>query len=253
MERANIPAKNAMEAAAKQVAILRDIAAHPASSNWNNQEALMVSSNFNPKTAAILSLVAQCLEKGEQCLIVCARLGQSSFLQRKLAEAGVRVARIDSSLPPEQHTAQANLFKQKKADVMLMGIKCAQAHSFPQCWNLIIGSLEYSFGSFEQAVGRVYRVTTPQPVNIWCVLHQNSIEEIMFDTVATKGDAATICLQGRRIPRDFKPTDLSEVLAINFEKFTSGEISGLPSEETCEAQWPALRKSLQLAMNRLAA
>lgn len=253
MERANIPAKDAREAAGKQAAILRDLTAHPASSSWNNIESLLVTSNFNPKTAAILSLVAQRLEKGEQCVIVCARLGQSSALQRKLVEAGVRVARIDSTLSPDQHTAQANLFKQKKADVMLMGIKCANAHSFPQCWNLIIGSLEYTYGSFEQAVGRVYRVTTPNAVNIWCVLHRNSIEEIMFDTVATKGDAATICLQGRRVPRDYKPTDLSEVLAINFEQFMKGEIAGLPDEAECEAQWPAIKKALQLAMNPLAA
>lgn len=130
---------------------------------------------------------------------------------------------------------------------MLMGIKCAQAHSFVQCQDLIIGSLEYTFGSFEQAVGRVYRVTTPNAVNIWCVLHQNSIEEIMFDAVATKGDAATICLRGQRIPRDFKPLDVGEILAENFLRFQEGGASGLPDESATAESWPELARQLHLA------
>jgi len=47
---------------------------------------------------------------------------------------------------------------------------------------------------------------------VWCVLNRGTVEEVMFDTVATKQDAADLCLRGRRLPRDYQPMDLSEVL-----------------------------------------
>lgn len=247
MNRANIPEKNPKVRAAKQVAILRDLCAAPASSDWNRVMDKLVRSNFNPKQAAILQKVADILSGGEQCVIVSARLKQSAYIERRLTEAGVPVARIDSSLPPARHTEQANLFKRGRAAVMLMGIKCAQAHSFDQCPHLIVASLEYSFGSFEQASGRIDRVTSRRPMHIWCVLHQNSIEEIMFDVVATKGDAATICLRGQRVPRDFKSTDLGEILAQNFTAFTAGQ-TPVVDESAVEAGWPALRVALTRAL-----
>jgi superfamily II DNA or RNA helicase len=248
MERSHIPEQNPMRRAAKQVAILRDLCAAPASSDWNRVMDRLVRSNFNPKTAAILQKTADILQAGDQTVIVSSRLKQTAYLERRLTEAGVPVARIDSSLPPERHTEQANLFKSGRAAVMLMGIKCAQAHSFDRCPNLIVASLEYSFGSFEQASGRIDRVTSKRPMNIWCVLHQNSIEEIMFDVVATKGDAATICLRGQRVPRDFKPVDLGDILARNFSAFTSFKSSSLPDESTIEAGWPKLCAALRTAV-----
>jgi superfamily II DNA or RNA helicase/predicted RNA methylase len=248
MNRANVPGKNAMIVAAVQVAILRDLCASPGLSDWNNGvESLRVRSNFNPKTAAILSLVCEMMERGEQFVIVCARVKQSAYLQARLAEVGIVVSRIDSSIPPERHTEQANLFKQQRTPGLLMGIKCAQAHSFDRCPNLIVGSLEYSFGSFEQASGRIDRVTSKLPPHIWCVLHTNTIEEIMFDIVATKGDAATICLRGQRVPRNFVPADLGDVLAKNFALLQGADTKDLPEESTTEAGWPALARRLRAA------
>lgn len=217
MNRANVPGKNAMVKAATQVTVLRDLCAAPATSQWNKFGQMR--SNFNPKAAAILSLIRDIIARGEQVVVVGARLNQTNYIAGRLNDAGVPYARIDSTFTPDRHTQQANLFKQKRVPVMFMGIKCAQAHSFDQCPNEIVQSLEYSYGSFDQASGRIDRVTSKRPMNIYCVLHRNSIEEIMFDIVATKGDAATICLRGERMPRNYKSTDLGEVLAKNFETF----------------------------------
>jgi hypothetical protein len=106
---------------------------------------------------------------------------------------------------------------------------------------MIIGSLEYSFGSLEQARGRVDRVNSKRPATIYCVLHKHSIEEVMFDVVATKQDSATICLRGQRVPRQFKPVDLSEVLATSITNFKQ---DGAQEEAECEKLWPTLRQSM---------
>jgi hypothetical protein len=94
----------------------------------------------------------------------------------------------------------------------------------------------------------VWRVTSlggwqpngPRKVCVWCVLHQGTIEETMFDVVATKEDAATICLLGRRVPRAFKPVDMEEILALSYSKLRNWK-----SEAECETQWPAMCEALR--------
>jgi hypothetical protein len=63
----------------------------------------------------------------------------------------------------------------------------------------------------------------------------------MFDTVATKDDAATIVLRGERVPRNFKPVDASEVLAMAITNFTNVSVG----ESQCQSQWPALRAAFK--------
>jgi hypothetical protein len=237
-----------------------------------------VPSNYNPKTIAILELVRDILERGEQVLIVCARVGQTDELERRLTEAfnlvaGMRsvasltssrdpmervptvptqIARIDSTMPPDRQSAESARFKRGEARVLLMGIKCAKAFSYESCPNAIIGSLEYSYGSLHQAKGRVWRVNSVKPVTIYCVLHKATIEETMFDIVSTKQDAATICLHGQRVPRDFQPVDLNKVLAQSRLVTEGTDLTRLENELDRERTWPALRLAIARAIQPLA-
>lgn len=234
--------KSALTIAQVQVSRLRGICASPASLDYTRK---LCRSNFNPKLSMILELIRECFLKGEQVVCVSARVEQSTAIARRLEEAGIPFARIDSTLAPEDHTAEANRFKAGVARVMLMGIKCAQGHSFHKCPNLIVGSLEWTYGSLHQAQGRVWRLNSIYPVKVWVVLHKNSIEELLFDRVAVKQDAATLCLHGKRIPRDYKALDPSEVLAEHIVSYHhEGE---LLSESDCEMQWPELRHRLALS------
>ena len=244
LDRANIPATNPLVRARKQTAWLRNICADPAGFRHGGPK---VYSNMNPKVIAILELTRDILAKGEQVIIINSRIGLTSTLHEKLCESGVSIARIDSTLPADQHSAQANLFKSGKAQVLLLGIKCAAAYSFDDCKNLIIGSLEYAFGNYHQAIGRIDRITNKTVKNIWCVLHKNSLEELMWEVVALKGDAATICLRGQRVPRTFIPVDASEVLAKAIERFS---LDGSVAESNCEKEWPKLREKIILANKR---
>jgi hypothetical protein len=185
-------------------------------------------------------LARDIIAKGDPFVIVCARKGQTDTLYRALKEAGVLLSRIDSTVSAEQHSHQSNLFKAHKTQGLLLGMRCANSYSFSECPYMIIGSLEYSWGSLAQARGRVDRVNSKRPATIYCVLHKHSLEETIFDVVGTKSDAASICLQGRRVPRNFKPLDLSEVLAMSITGFKSESVD----ESDCEAQWPKLRQSI---------
>ncbi len=240
MNRANIPCNNALVRARKQLAYLRGICADPAGFEHGGPR---VYSNFSPKTVAVMELAGRILARGEQVVIVASRTGQNDTYERLLAEAIGRdkIARIDSTQSASHHAGQADKFKRGHARVLLMGIKCAKAYSFDNCSNLIVASLEYSYGSLHQAKGRVWRVNSKRPVTVYCVLHKGTIEEVMFDVVATKQDAATICLHGQRIPREFKPLDLTEVLADHLTTLPVQE----RDERECEREWPRLRTVIE--------
>jgi superfamily II DNA or RNA helicase len=239
MNRGNINCKNAMVRARKQITYLRNICADPMGFNHGGPDTPKVTSNFNPKTIAMLELARDITSKGDQFVVICSRKGQTDTIHAAFRDAGLLCSRIDSTIPAEQHSYQANLFKSHKTQALMMGIKCASAHSFHECAYMIVGSLEYSWGSLDQARGRVDRVNSMRPATVYCVLHKHSIEEVMFDVVATKQDAATICLRGQRVPREFKPVDLGEVLATSIINFKTESVE----ESECEKQWPKLRSS----------
>lgn len=227
-----------------QIEWLRTICTDPtyASSRATDAFAPEVNDPFNPKIAAIMELTANALHSGEQVVIVNARKGITNVIHDLLEEAGVPVSRIDSSERSGNHAEESNLFKRGNTRVMLMGIKCAVGHSYAQCKNLIIGSLEYSPGPFEQAKGRVDRLTSKE-ARIYCILCRNSIEEVMFDTVAMKDDASKIILRGQRVPRDFVPVDMSEVLMDSIIAWNGHDENTIPEAE-CGAQWEALKERM---------
>tara|TARA_B100000497_G_C7530659_1_gene321842 strand:- start:34 stop:825 length:792 start_codon:yes stop_codon:yes gene_type:complete len=247
MDRANINQRNAMVKAAVQSAYLRNVCCDPATCEQNGDGKTtgitpVVQSNFNPKLVSILELVTEILARKEQVVVVSSRKGFTQEVANRLTLAKVPYSRIDSATPTKNHTYESSKFKNGTTPVMLMGIKCAEGHSYDNCSNLIISSLEYSYGVFNQAQGRVDRLLS-KGSKIYCVLHKASIEEVMFDNVATKGDSAAICLEGKRVPRLWKPADISEVLADSITAFDSATTE---DEATCENKWEILRKKLEI-------
>ena len=248
-----------MTRAGIQIGILRSICAEPMTSKYNGAGSAKhhcspcehkVTSPYNPKLQTILSLCRDFFDEGRQVVIVNSRIGLTDCIAERLEQCGIPYSRIDSTGKANQAAAQAANFKSGKSRVMLMGIKCAQAYSFGQCDRLIIGSLEYSYGSFEQAKGRIDRITS-RTSKIYCILVKASIEETVFDSVATKQDSAAICLQGKRVPRSFKPVDMGELLAVSMRSFrgdprdpNSGAAAQFIDELEQLKQWTVLRAEL---------
>jgi len=248
LDGSNVPAKNAWQRAGIQITYLREIAAAPATVKFGGPAVL---SRFNPKIVACLELVAEMLDRGEQVVIVSSRIEQTNAVHDLLGEAIGRekISRIDSEVGAKHAAHQSQLFKSGKTRVHLMGIKCAAGHSYSHCPNEIILSIEFSYGPFHQAKGRIDRVNSAQPAKIYVILHKDSIEESMYDRCATKQDAATICLHGKRIPRDFQPIDVGDVLAQHVEDKTSDRHNSLTDdtdqESDLEDAWPELMERIR--------
>ena len=247
MDPNKIKCKNAWQRAGIQISHLREIAAAPAHVKFGGPT---VTSNLTPKIITGLELIAECLERREQVVCISSRIALTDTLQRYLTEAiGTQyISRIDSKTGAKNAQDQSNRFKRKQTWINLMGIKCAAGHSYHRCPNEIIFSIEYSYGPFHQAKGRIDRVNSEKPGRIYCLLHEGSIEETMFERCATKEDAARICLHGERLPRDFKPLDMGEILASHLETKVGHKTI---DQEACHQAWPALKERLQKAMNNI--
>jgi SNF2 family DNA or RNA helicase len=224
-----------------QMSYLRGICAEPATVQYEDENRPYVSTNCNPKLIAIMDTIMKCVREGEQVVHVSSRINMTNEIANRLEECGITYSRIDGTV--KEHATESTQFKQGKTQVMLMGIKCAQSYSFQQCSNLVIGSLEWSYGTFSQAKGRVWRLNSPKPVSIYVILHKDSIEEFMFDKLANKEDAATVCLRGERVERDVVSMDTNELLAehiANMEDYDRGE----PFELDMEDSWLAMQEKL---------
>ena len=224
-----------------QMTYLRGICADPAGVEYEDENRPLVSSNCNPKLIAIMDTILKCVAKGEQVVHVAARINQSDEIANRLDACGITYSRIDGTVT--DHAFEAGAFKSGATQVMLMGIKCAQSYSFGQCSNLVIGSLEWSYGTFSQAKGRVWRLNSPRPVKIYVILHHDSIEEHMFDKLANKEDAATICLRGERVDTDVVSMDTAEILASHIDGWQEYD-RGEPAEFATEESWLVMKDKL---------
>jgi len=221
-----------------QLNILRSACANPATAKHN----VFASSNYTPKIAAMLETAYKHISQGEQVLMVAARRDQLDELEARLADAKISTCVINGDI--EDKAKEANDFIVGKAKVLLMSIKCAQALSFAQCRNLIIGSLEWSYGVFNQALGRVYRVNSERDINVYVMLHKNSVEDLMFDKLGMKEDAATIALRGERVEKDVMTVDKDTILAEHVLGYDNLNLDTEETEQEVEAGWSNLKDRL---------
>ena len=126
-DRRHVEGKNAIAKARKQITLLRNICADP-----KGEPLDLAKSNYNPKTVTVLQLVLECLQRGEQAVVVSARTGQTDEYYFCLAAAigETKLARIDSTVLPSEHAAEADRFKRGEARVLFIGslVRAAPRH-----------------------------------------------------------------------------------------------------------------------------
>ncbi len=231
MDKKNVSGLTPGIRATNQVTTLRSVCAEAHESKYNNG---LVTSPFNPKIVAVMEVIRDKLRLEEQVVIISSRTSTNDMIEELLRQAGIKISRIDSKR--QKHSKEAATFKSGRTRVLLMGIKCAAAHSFPKCRNLIITSIEWSNGVFRQALGRVDRINSLVVPNIYVMLYRNSIEEVMFDMMTIRDDSAQLCIKGVRNDTDRPtPIDLDEILAESIVTWTDAEHEH--DERRYEREW----------------
>lgn len=202
----------------------RDICADPYGFSQSGHD--FESDGVTPKLVTTLGLIRKLVvDGGEQCVVLSARVKFTSLLVEFVERMGLSYSRIDSGVLAAKQAAQAKRFKSGESRVLFMGNRCAQAHSFPHCPNLIVASLEYSYGPLVQGFGRVDRINSVRPPTFYVVLHSNSIEETIFERVGMKKDAATLALHGEMLPSEYVPMSAENYFAEVFDSLDFRAVS----------------------------
>jgi superfamily II DNA or RNA helicase len=152
---------------------------------------------FGPKLKRMSGLILD--ETSQKWLIVSPRIELSNVVERSLQDWR-SVSRIDST--SKRLVVEAAKFRSGKSDTLIMGAKCAVAHSFPECSRMVILGFEWSPFVLEQVAGRIYRLNSKRDCKIYILVHAESIEEIQLDLNLRKDRQIKQLLGGNPIQID---------------------------------------------------
>ena len=195
--------------------------------------------DFSPKQAAIMGVIEQKLSIGEQVVIMSPFQHFSETLCRRLRQAKVSVCLLDGNMEESKRGRYAKAFKRREFSVLIGGIKSmGEGHSFSQCNNLILPSLEWAFDNNDQAIDRVHRLNSERPVNIYVMVGANTIDERLESLFREKGDCASLALDGRLFEERKQDVNLAELLSDAVRNFNPK--ADTIDEQDIESEWNGL-------------
>jgi hypothetical protein len=203
--------------------------------------------DLNPKSAAILSLIADLLVKGENVIVISPFNHFNERLHKRLCEAGVRAVLADGSVSPLKRGKLAADFKAGVYSVLVGSTESmSEGHSFECCNNLVIPSLTWAMDKNTQAVERVHRLNSTRPVTVYCMVTENTIDVKLESLFREKSDSSHLALDGRLFTEKTSEINLAKLLSdavANFDP-TAATID----EQKMEDEWTrALKDKLRHA------
>jgi hypothetical protein len=238
-----------------QLNILRQVALCPDANPLEdvisnaNPSRLRSYTPWTPKLGAILSLVADLLDQGEQIAIGSPFKHFSGTLYSLLKEARVDSLLLDSRVQPADRGLWLRAFKSKSIPVLIAGQESmGRGHSLENCSHLVMPSLSWAFDTNDQFKHRVWRMNSPKEVFIYILHIQGSVEDRMAELYADKGDTAQLTLDGRLFPDQVEEIDPEILLATAIDRFS--ELGETVDEHLLEDGWPKLRQRLGWSMER---
>ena len=191
---------------------------------------------WTPKLFTTLQIIRECLASGKQVIVGSPFRDFSQTLQAKLVEAEVASVLLDGDTSPEQRGLLADDFKQGKQAVLIAGLKAmGEGHSFENCAHLILPGLSYAYDENEQFIHRIWRLTSPGPVNIYPIVMEGSIDQNLHEIFTEKGDAANLAIDGRLFTEPTADIDMEWLIKEAMRIFKADVKT--EDEEILMAQW----------------
>lgn len=204
---------------------------------------------LNPKIVAILAIVQDCLNRGEQVVIGSNFLEFGSTMLRLLKESGVVTCLLDGRMDPVKRGRTARDFKDGFYSVMVAGIQAmGEGHSFDMCPNLILPSLDWAYDVNSQFVDRVWRMNSSKPVNVYTVATKDTVDEYLLEIFKEKEDSSQLALDGALQAADMDEASVGALLEKSFKGFK--QKADVIDEVTLEKEWPTISKRLASAQRK---
>ena len=191
---------------------------------------------WTPKLFTTLQIIRECLANGKQVIVGSPFRDFSQTLQAKLLEAEVASVLLDGDTSPEQRGLLADEFKQGKHAVLIAGLKAmGEGHSFENCAHLVLPGLSYAYDENEQFIHRIWRLTSPGPVNIYPIVMEGSIDQNLHEIFTEKGDASNLAIDGRLFTEPTADIDMEWLIKEAMRIFKADVKT--EDEEILMAQW----------------
>ena len=192
--------------------------------------------DFNPKLATCLSLIARIIRTGQQIIIGSPFRAFSDSLHARLREAKVSSLLLDGKTPPIERGDLAEHFKNGRYAVLVVGIAAmGEGFDFDNCSHLVLPSLSWAYDENEQFVNRVWRITSKRPVRIYTLSIAGTIDERLAQLYAEKSASAQIAFDYRLIDQHTEDIDLAELLKHSIKAFKPD--APTLDETEMEQQW----------------
>jgi hypothetical protein len=205
---------------------------------------------WTPKLAAILSLIADLMNQGEQVMVGSPFTRFSIILHAQLREASVKAILLNGSVSPTERGVLAAHFKRKRFPVLVAGLaSMAHGHSFENCSHLILPSYSWAMDENTQFIDRVWRLNSPKPVTIYTLTATKTIDERLLESYTDKADTAQLALDGQLFPDTVEDLDPELLLAQIYDSFHSNTLETI-DESLLEQGWPDLARRLKWAQAR---
>ena len=168
---------------------------------------------LTPKLMAILTLIVDRVGKGEQVLVGSAFTDFGSALQDMLRAGGIGSNLLDGRVSPTKRGELARDFKDRLYPVMIGGLQAmGEGHSFDRCANLLLPSLDHAYDINKQFVDRIWRLTTKQPINVYTVLTEGTVDDHLQRVFCEKDESSSLALDGQLRPEDENDEETVEKL-----------------------------------------
>jgi SNF2 family DNA or RNA helicase len=206
----------------------------------DHPEPLDEASNWTPKNLKALQLILEHVEKGEKVLVGSDLVQTGKWLCDRLTDKGVRAVHIVeqnkktrkyATKNPRVRSAKVTEFVIGDAQVLCVGVNAMRlGHNLDVASTVVLVGLPWDHASLVQFEGRVWRLTSKRPVNVFVVMTRGSLDERKWKLLLNKGAAADVALDGQLIDEPEPAVDWSQILAEMIE--AGAEIHGDEVPET---------------------
>lgn len=209
-------------------------------------------SDYIPKLACALDIIAQRMAVGDQTVVFSAFHEPLDTLSSRLNQAMIPHDVLDGRKSSALRGRLSSDFSRglpRAKPVLLGGMKAmAEGNNWPKANNVILLAFDWAWDLYEQAINRVHRMNSPKDVNIWAIITEGTIERKLESMTDEKGDSSSLVIDGKLIGEATEEINLSELLKIAYREFKEGKIRVF-EESLLEAEWPALKSRLADSWN----
>lgn len=194
---------------------------------------------LTPKLFAILQVLQQLHQRGEQSVIFSSFREPLKVMARRLKQARVNYAIVDgASSADKRGEICAEFAAGGTIQHLLMTYDSgSEGYSFSRCSHLLLMDRHWALDKCLQAPARIHRLNSERPITVYEFMSDGTIEKRIYDLGQEKSDSSDLVLDGRLESPVVKEVSAREVL----EWAATQRHADTIDEETIEAQWPTLQ------------